>query len=490
MMLALGVLSVILSIMQTSKATESKGLTCETDYWLTINCSLDPKTIPNRSEHTSYWLEFHFQDIQDNIKIYNCSLTEKENGYYCRFKAVKLPYFPTFSSALYFAVYLSYLENGLKKSSVLDHKFYPVKHIRPINPHNLTLEVVNRSYHFKWVSGYEEHTYESSLPRLYKFFYHKEQQDTVLSPQFFKTECSIPEHDLEAGIRYVSWVCTEISNQNNDYKGVGSSCSSPITWSTTPTEKVTPDPTAPLLSSIVTVICLGAVALIFMLLCPAARMKIKKVTWVATPSPFFQPLFHNHQGNFKDWVSRGDVQITYSEEISKIDMMTEIRAEEKCLQKFSSTYSSPQYHTPYVSPASEVWAPFQISETQSVGSISCKDLDFLPEEPAVEEPTMLCLTMFEPITVEGLLCMDDLEFSQEDLEPPEPETTAPKPAAFPQNYCTLTNTPTGLIPTLTTGPSGPELTTEASEHALNLQIQENTDELVPLSLDSLQLSMD
>uniref|UniRef100_A0A3B1KK05 Interleukin 21 receptor, tandem duplicate 2 n=1 Tax=Astyanax mexicanus TaxID=7994 RepID=A0A3B1KK05_ASTMX len=229
-----------------------------------------------------------------------------------------------------------------------------LRSLQPINPHNLTLEVVNRSYHFKWVSGYEEHTYESSLPRLYKFFYHKEQQDTVSLVN--KLLCSIPEHDLEAGIRYVSWVCTEISNQNNDYKGVGSSCSSPITWSTTPTGIYRDNFNTAVIN------------------------RIKKVTWVATPSPFFQPLFHNHQGNFK--------------------------------------------------------------------------------------------------------------VRMEDLEPPEPETTAPKPAAFPQNYCTLTNTPTGLIPTLTTGPSGPELTTEASEHALNLQIQENTDELVPLSLDSLQLSMD
>uniref|UniRef100_A0A8B9GT08 Fibronectin type-III domain-containing protein n=1 Tax=Astyanax mexicanus TaxID=7994 RepID=A0A8B9GT08_ASTMX len=156
--------------------------------------------------------------------------------------------------------------------------FFISSTVRPINPHNLTLEVVNRSYHFKWVSGYEEHTYESSLPRLYKFFYHKEQQDTVSLVNkllFLKTECSIPEHDLEAGIRYVSWVCTEISNQNNDYKGVGSSCSSPITWSTTPTGKYRDNFNTAVIN------------------------RIKKVTWVATPSPFFQPLFHNHQGNFK-----------------------------------------------------------------------------------------------------------------------------------------------------------------------------------------------
>lgn len=184
------------------------------------------------------------------------------------------------------------------------------------------------------------------------------------------------------------------------------------------------------------------------------------------------------------------MQQTYIEEISTIDQI-ETAVVEQNQAKPLAMYAMAQYPTPYVSPTAEVWVPLQMADTHSAASISCKDLDFQPEEFAVEEP-MLGLTTFEPIVVEGLPCMEDLEFGPEDLEPSETLTFIPKPACFNQNYCTLTNTSIGLIPTLVTGLCEPETVSEshASKEPLTIQTEESASEPVKLSLHSLQLSME
>ncbi|XP_036422700.1 interleukin 21 receptor, tandem duplicate 2 isoform X2 [Colossoma macropomum] len=491
-MLLLGILCTVLTLTQLSKArsqAQANALTCVTNYWLTIDCFLKPTAIPNRSETTSYWLEFVLQNKQ---LVYNCSLTLREDDYNCMFKASKIPYRNSFADYHYFVVSLCYWENGLKKS-VLDSKYYPSKHIKPLTPNNLTVSKADRNYTFKWTSGYEKHTLNYVLPFEYKLSYHKEgYPDSALSVHVKGTEFNISEAEFEPGTQYTAKVRNEIY-PNSVYDGTSSHWSSAVKWNTSHKEHNLA--LLPSTAVMVILICL-AVAVTFLLLYPVARMKIKDIIWVATPSPNFQSLLQNHQSNIKDWVPKSQVQQIYSEEISTIDAITEITAVERDQEKISSMYVTPQYQTPYVGPSAEVWAPLQKSDTHSVASISCKDLDFLPEESAVEEP-MLCLTMFEPIAVEGFLCMDDLELGHEDLEPTETLTVTPKPVCFTQNgftqnYCTLTNTPIGLIPTFTTGPCNPELVpaANASKEPLYEQTEENSSELVTVTLDSLQLSME
>ncbi|KAL6457253.1 hypothetical protein MHYP_G00342160 [Metynnis hypsauchen] len=502
-MLLVGILCTVLTLTQLSKArsqAQGNALTCVTNYWLTIDCFLKPTAIPNRSETASYWLEFV---LQHKPLVYNCSLTLREDGYSCTFEAVNIPAYSTFANFHRFVISLCYLENGLKKSKNLDSNYFPSKHIKPLTPHNLTVSKADGYYIFKWTSGYEKHLY-NTLMLEYKLSYHKEgYPDSAFTLNVERTEFNISEAEFEPGTRYTAMVCSKIRTKTV-YDGTNSNWSSAVKWTTTyeavrPTAQSSLRQHNPALlpSTVVMVIliCL-AVAVTFLLLYPVARMKIKDIIWVATPSPNFQSLLQNHQGNIKDWVPKSQVQQIYSEEISTIDMITEITAVERDQEKISSMHFTPQYQTPYVGPSTEVWAPLQKSDTHSVASIPCKDLDFLPEELAVEEP-MLCLTMFEPIAVEGFLSMDDLELGHEELEPIETLTVTPKPACFTQNgftqnYCTLTNTPIGLIPTFITGPCNPELMPagNASKEMLNEQTEENISEPVTVTLDSLQLSME
>lgn len=39
-------------------SSASDLLTCDSDYWLNINCLLDSRAIPNRTENITYQLEF------------------------------------------------------------------------------------------------------------------------------------------------------------------------------------------------------------------------------------------------------------------------------------------------------------------------------------------------------------------------------------------------------------------------------------------------
>ncbi|KAI4903362.1 hypothetical protein NFI96_010768 [Prochilodus magdalenae] len=484
-----GILYAFLTITQLheAKSQAQENLTCVTDYWITIDCFLKSTAIPNTSGNTSYWLEF---DFENQGRVYNCSLTVAKDGYTCTFKALNLLFQTSFLDYNYFVISLCYLGNGLKKS-VLDSKYFPSKHIKPLTPSNLTVGKADGQYIFQWTSGYENHEYYQALPFQYKLAYHKEgYPGDVLIVHVTGTQFNVSETQFEPDTQYTAMVCNDIQNGSR-YVGICSHWSTNVKWKT-PFKEGNPT-VLPFAAVLGVMICLG---ISFLLLYPAARMKIKEIIWVTTPPPNFQSLFQNHQSHFKDWAHKSQMQQTYCEEISKIDEIAEITAVEQNQGKISSMYFTPQYQTPYVGPSAEVWAPLQISDTHSVASISCKDHDFIPEDSAAEEP-MLCLTAFEPISLEGFLCMEDLELSHEDLEPTETLTVTPKPECltqncFNQNYCTLTNTSIGLIPTFTMGPCKSELVPadRSLKEPLIEQTEENTSELITLTLDCLELSMD
>ncbi|MCJ8746481.1 hypothetical protein PDJAM_G00142270 [Pangasius djambal] len=226
-----------------------------------------------------------------------------------------------------------------------------------------------------------------------------------------------------------------------------------------------------------------------MLLFPVARMKIKKITWVETPAPYIPPLSQTAQGHFQFWLSKGHVQQIYSEEISKIDVITENTDRQQRQEHTSDIYS--QCHTPYVGPLMEVWTPCQMPDTRITANNPCNDLDFLPDDCNVEE-TLFCLSMAK--AVEGFVSLDDLEPSLEICKPSEPLTVPENPACFTQNYCTLTETAIGLIPTFCNVQFVPSLDLGQKSHTspdlLNIKIEEDTPELDTVTLDNFQLSVE
>lgn len=183
------------------------------------------------------------------------------------------------------------------------------------------------------------------------------------------------------------------------------------------------------------------------------------------------------------------MQQIYNEEISTIDMITEITVKEQLQEHTLDIYS--QNHTPYVGPLMEISVPCLTPDSRIIANNPCNDLDFLPDTCDVEE-TLLCLNMAQD--VEGFLSLEDLESSLEICKSSETLSTTPNPACFAQNYCTLTNTAVGLIPTFCGVQRDPnldlELNGDTSPDLLNMPIEGNTPELDTVMLDNMQLSME
>lgn len=180
------------------------------------------------------------------------------------------------------------------------------------------------------------------------------------------------------------------------------------------------------------------------------------------------------------------MQQIYNEEISTIDMITEITAKKQLQAHRSDVHT--QYHTPYVGPLMEVWAPCLKPDSCVTANNPCNDLNLLPDDCDIKE-TLFCLSMAKG--VEGLVSLDDLEPSFEICKPSETLTVTPDSECFVQNYCTLTNTSIGLIPTFCRVQSVSNLDLgHTSSDPLNIQIEKNTPELDTVTLDNLQLSLD
>ncbi|KAG7316921.1 hypothetical protein KOW79_019219 [Hemibagrus wyckioides] len=388
MQLQFGFICALLSFTQLSQAQLSSGyLVCESDYWLQVSCFLNSRAIHNWTENTTYLLEFEVK----NYKKKYCSLSVEKDGYSCNFTA-ELMYHSTFAN--YHTIDISLCVP--QSCKLLKSSFSPAQHIKPITPSNLMVQYENGSYTFAWNSGYEKHIYRSVLPFEYVLRYHPVGQTAMKELHTRETVYNVSETVFDPGTEYVARVYNTVM-KDNGYKGTPSHESAEIRWKTRPASAVDGVIT---MKQIAILICL-AVGLLSLLLFPVARMKIKKISWVKTPAPYVSPM--NLTAQY--WLSKGHVQYIYSEEISKIDMITENTPRQQVQECSSVIYS--HCPTPYVSPLKEVWPPCLTSDSRIAANNACTDLDFLPDDHDVEK-TLLCLGI-----AEGCVSLDDLEPSLE-----------------------------------------------------------------------------
>ncbi|XP_027031981.2 interleukin 21 receptor, tandem duplicate 2 [Tachysurus fulvidraco] len=469
MQLQFGFICALLSFTKLSQAQSSSDLlTCESDYWLHVSCFLDSRAIQNRLENITYRLEF---TINKNQRKKKCSLSVERDGYSCVLTE-KLIHYKNF--ATYDKIDIDLCDPNCK---LLKSNFKPAQNIKPITPYNLTVLYVNSSYNFAWNSGYENHDYVKVLPFEYVLSYHPAGQSTVKEVHTKETVFAVSETGFDPGTEYIARVYNTVKNING-YNGTASHVSAEIRWKT-PAISATDEVTT--VKKIVIPICF-TVGLLSLLLFPGARMKIKQISWVETPAPYVSPI--NQTAQF--WLSKGHMQYIYSEEISTIDVITENTARQQ-LQERSSVVNS-QCLTPYVSPLKEVWPPCLMPDSHTDANGAFTDHDFLPEDNDVEK-FLLSLS-----TAEGCVSLDDLEPSLDTSKSSEASSFPVNPVCFTQNYCTLTNTEFGLVPTFCRAQCAPSLDLglkdTTSLELLNTQIEESTPEEDTVTLDDLQLSMD
>ncbi|KAK9978059.1 hypothetical protein ABG768_019832 [Culter alburnus] len=371
--------------------TSSQGLICVTDYCKTVSCSL--KLPVTSTRNISHWLEFqwnnHICPLQRAREDHTCTFTV--NGRMADFDRV--------------AVILHYLENGNKNSSLLNDRWVPSENIKPKAPFNLTLQYTNGTYNFSWTNGYEDERYGRDLPIKYNFLYYKDgDNDSEVSVHPDNKMIQIDEMNLDPVTTYTAMVRSGI-RENPKYRGTWSEWSSAVKWKTTSRDEYHDEPNQ--VGKIVIGTFLTVGLLILLIFVPAAR-KMKEISWVLTPATYFQPLYQNYQGNFRlqidedfptEVLSFGKKSFTrlsyFILDFSTIDkisevMMTTLQDE---VEK-TGMYPAAQCHQPYGGPTAEVWAPRQMAS----------------EAPVIINPVPVC---------------------------------------FKQDYCTLTNTPTGPVPTFT-----------------------------------------
>ncbi|CAM4347580.1 unnamed protein product [Leuciscus chuanchicus] len=423
--------------LNASSQALTTGLICVTDYWITINCSL--KLPVTSTRNISYWLEFQGSD---NVS-YRCSLQRAREDHTCSFTVEKT------RTYLIYAVTLHYLENGSNYSSLLDGDFCPAKNIKPKAPFNLTLQYVNGTYNFFWKNGYEGHKYKDALPIMYKFLYYRDgENDSVIIVHPDTEMIQIDEMKLDPGTTYNAMVRTGI-HKINGYSGTWSDWSSTVKWNRPKAYRDEPSQVGKIV--IGTLLILGL--LILLLSVPAARFKMKEMSWVPTPATYFQPLYQNYQGNFQCWVlAKSPLQdIHVIEDFSTVDKISEVISTLQDQVEKTSMYPAAQCHQPYVGPTAEVWAPRQMPDTCSETSIPCEEFslfcEVLPDEvdDFMQSLSVACLSGDVLSLNDSALSLE----SQEDFEASEaPVIINPTPMRLKQDYCTLTDIPTSPVPTI------------------------------------------
>ncbi|KAI3360598.1 hypothetical protein L3Q82_002466 [Scortum barcoo] len=204
-------------------------------------------------------------------------------------------------------------------------------------------------------------------------------------------------------------------------------------------------------------VCVVVGVLLFVFYSPAARMKIKNLSHTPSPATFFQPLFQQHEGNLKEWLSpQGKYMLTYTaEEILTSDAIIVVPKpiakdpeENQGLQKPPVTQLTfTQCQTSYVglpgiheaSPPLTTVSPGNTSYTR----LPCSARGFEIGEIEVVSPS--------PEDIFNISHSDsgceDLTQSPECSSPNSPVDNTPPPC-YCNDYCILNKTADGFAPVL------------------------------------------
>ncbi|KAA0705433.1 hypothetical protein E1301_Tti016993 [Triplophysa tibetana] len=324
---------------------------CDTDYWLTITCSIPLPVTSSGNKNISYWLK-----LDDEQQTFTCPLHTENEVHRC---VLDREY--TFMDDEYLTVTLYRSENSQNDSYLSDSVFYPAKSIKPNAPYNLTLQYTNGSYHFSWEDGYEKHLYQEALLFNYNFLYYTDGDHGNTSVYTDDKTIGIDETFFDPESAYTA------------------------------------------------------------------------MAWVLAKSP---------------------LQDVHAPEVySTIDKITEVITIYKDQAEKSNMYPLAQSHTPYVGPSTELWAPCQNFDTCSGTMISCEDFSLsceaLPDKAnnLMQSLTTACFTDDELSSKASSL--KSLESLGNDGTSEAPVISFPTSLCFKQDYCTLTDTPTGPVPTFT-----------------------------------------
>ncbi|XP_034049847.1 interleukin-21 receptor [Thalassophryne amazonica] len=258
--------------------------------------------------------------------------------------------------------------NGSVNCTQLNDKYYPKNHIKPLAPCCLNVTYNASQYHFTWNSSYEEY-----LPSFYLYYdlmyqmqyYRKGENDHAKPLQLDKINFSLAETHLEPNTEYA--VRVRSSPNQAYYMGEWSDWSPELQWKTK--AAVHDEPPVTLDSSKKVLITLCVMAPIILILCYAPVKKWRKRDFIPTPTPYFQSLYSDCQGDFRKWVviPENTADVLKAEETLQIDALSKcVDIQEDCSHQFNHDLVKKSYYVNTTDPAS---APFP-SSIYYVGSTS------------------------------------------------------------------------------------------------------------------------
>ncbi|CAJ1062887.1 interleukin-21 receptor-like [Xyrichtys novacula] len=348
-----------------------------------------------------------------------------------------------------YAIKLVY-ESG---SHNLEEGFEPSQNIQPTPPYDVEVNQSAEGLNITWKSRYEDH----------KYLVHGLDYEVSLQPSKIRTlhfsklqSASVPRLQLKSDTIY----CIKVRSITNieDYKGIWSEWSPPVCLKYVGGDEQ--DNILLILMKSLGPTCVAVAVLVFVFNSPAARMKIKTLSYTPSPAPFFKPLYQQHEGNLQDWLSpKGKYLLTYKpEEILTADTVvvvpkpttTKDPEENQDLHNpLLSQLMFTQCQTSYIglpgthdpTPPVTMVCPGQTSYTQlpcSVWGVSVGEVE------VISTPVKDVLNISR---ADSGCSIEDLTLSFDCSLPNSPVDVGPPPCSC-ADYCILNKTADGFAPVL------------------------------------------
>ncbi|XP_062256246.1 interleukin-9 receptor-like [Platichthys flesus] len=207
-------------------------------------------------------------------------------------------------------------------------------------------------------------------------------------------------------------------------------------------------------------VCVVVGVLVFVFHSPAARLRIKTLSHTPSPAPFFQPLFQQHEGNLKEWLSpQGKCELPYkTDEILINDAVTvEPKPRTEDPEENQDVHITavtqlifPQCPTSYVGLPGMQVAPQPITTVHPAGDTSYTRLPgsvwgcSMGQVQVTPPPPQ---HVFESSCADSGCSCDELTPSPECSLPNSP-VEASSPPRYCKDYCILNKTSEGVVPVL------------------------------------------
>ncbi|KAA8591829.1 hypothetical protein FQN60_017203, partial [Etheostoma spectabile] len=268
------------------------GYSCVTAYWDTITCVLNITGNPVGQANATYSLKFIDNQEEENI---SCPLVVTNQSYSCVCKILKDS--NIFSGFEEYDLKLCY-ESGCY--SLTETPFQPTKYIELTPPHPAEIQKTLNTFNITWKSGYEHHWYlHDSLD--YELLLQTSQgtENNILRSNSIERYALIQRSTLKPNAAY----CIKVRSipNSDDYNATWSKWSPSRCWKNEVAEEK--DYILVILIKSLGPVCVAVGVLLLVFYSPAARLKIKTLSQTPSPAPFFQPLFQQHDGNLKKWLS-------------------------------------------------------------------------------------------------------------------------------------------------------------------------------------------